>query len=104
MLHLQCTGQVLSVFAYLHRVSGLNVSHAGHYNARLFRNAFIKLCVYLNGVQLVNSWSEVVGVSPECDLQLCQELVHAGQQSLWPVKHSYAIFRTVHKYTKPLVV
>lgn len=40
--------------------------------------------VDLNGIELVDSWSEVVGVSPECNLQQRKELVHASEQHLWP--------------------
>lgn len=45
------------------------------------------VCVYLDRVELVDSWSEIVWISSECDLQLCQELIHASQQSLWPITH-----------------
>lgn len=40
--------------------------------------------VHLDGIELVDSWSEVVGVSPEGDLQQRKELVHAGKQRLRP--------------------
>lgn len=44
--------------------------------------------MYLDGVEFVDSWSEVVWISSERDLELCQELVHSSQQSLWPVSHT----------------
>lgn len=34
---------------------------------------------YLNGIEFVDPWSKVVGVSPEGDLQQGEELVHASQ-------------------------
>ena len=40
------------------------------------------LCSYLDGVEFIDARPEVVGVSPERDLQQRQEPVHAGQQTL----------------------
>lgn len=48
-------------------------------NSRLLS---MNLCSYLDGVELIDARPEVVGVSPECDLQQRQEPVHPGQQTL----------------------
>ena len=40
----------------------------------------VALYIYLDRVHLVNPWSEVFTVSPECDCQPFQELVHAHQE------------------------
>lgn len=45
--------------------------------------------MYLDRVEFVDSWSEVVWISSERDLELCQKLVHASQQCLWPVSHTH---------------
>ena len=40
------------------------------------------LFTILHGIQLVDSWSKVVGISAEGDLKLAEELVHSTQQRL----------------------
>lgn len=37
---------------------------------------------YLDGIELVDAWPEIVGISTECYLQQRQEAVHAGQETL----------------------
>ena len=45
------------------------------------------LLAVLDGVELVDPGPEVVGVTPERDLELLEELVHPAQQGLRGVGH-----------------
>lgn len=42
----------------------------------------VNLCLYLDGVELVDARPEVVRVSSKCDFQQRQKAVHPGQQTL----------------------
>lgn len=42
----------------------------------------LALHAYLDRVEFVDTWSEIVGVSPECDIQGLKETVHSIQQRL----------------------
>lgn len=44
------------------------------------------ICSYLDGVELVDAWPEVIWISPECDFKQRQEAVHPCQQTLRPVE------------------
>lgn len=44
------------------------------------------MCLYLDGIELVDTWSEVIRISPEGDSKQCQEAVHACQQTLRSVQ------------------
>lgn len=46
---------------------------------------------YLDGVEFVDPWPEVVRISPECDLQQRQEAIHPSQQTLRPEKNKHPI-------------
>lgn len=45
-----------------------------------------RMCLYLDGIELVDTWSEVVRISPEGDSKQCQEAVHPCQQTLRSVQ------------------
>jgi len=49
---------------------------------KCFKSSFL---TDLDRVELVDSWSEVVWISPECDVQWLQELVHTDEKILRPV-------------------
>lgn len=42
--------------------------------------------MYLDGIELVDAWSEVIWISSEGDPKQCQEAVHPCQQTLRSVK------------------
>lgn len=40
------------------------------------------ICLYLDGIELVDAWPEVIWISSEGDSKQCQEAVHPCQQTL----------------------
>ena len=63
--------------------SWLDVSMMGQLNREIRPTLLLAI---LHAVLLVHSWAVVGRVAPEGDLERGEELVHAGQEGLWPGK------------------